>query len=102
MKIHNLFLSLEPFSSLAWLALGNYLWLPLLKPSTRHILSNVSLFVTDFLGSRAEFMAGGNGVQSFPGFGVDVGSDNFADIDEMVTGGHLGFECAFEVCNGVC
>lgn len=46
-------------------------------------------------------MAGGDGVESFLRFGVGVSSDDFADKDDVVTGGCLRIQYAFEVGNGV-
>jgi hypothetical protein len=46
-------------------------------------------------------MAGADGVEPFLRFGINVGADNPADEDDMVAGGHLRFELAFEICYGI-
>ena len=46
-------------------------------------------------------MAGAYGVQPLFRFGVDVGGNDFADEDNVVTGGCLRFQSAFEIGDGI-
>ncbi|KPL20982.1 MAG: hypothetical protein AMJ75_10830, partial [Phycisphaerae bacterium SM1_79] len=46
-------------------------------------------------------MAGAHGVEALFRLGVDMGADDPADEDDVVPGGHLRFERAFEIGDGI-
>ncbi len=47
---------------------------------------------------RTELVIWTNGKETFSWFGIDMGIDNFAYKDYVVTGFNFGFQSTFEIC----